>query len=95
MAATRITITVDGASLATASAIVAERGRELATTNGSHEVTIAGRFEQGTRTLPWLLHQLDHAGVDVRAADVRVPTLDDVFLSLTGRSLREESEVAA
>jgi hypothetical protein len=24
-----------------------------------------------------------------------VPTLDDVFLSLTGRSLREESEVAA
>ena len=29
------------------------------------------------------------------AADVRVPTLDDVFLSLTGRSLREESEVAA
>jgi ABC-2 type transport system ATP-binding protein len=95
LAGDRITITVDGASLATASAIVAERGRELATTNGSHEVTIAGRFEQGTRTLPWLLHQLDHAGVDVRAADVRVPTLDDVFLSLTGRSLREESEVAA
>ena len=26
----------------------------------------------------------------MRAADVRVPTLDDVFLSLTGRSLREE-----
>jgi len=24
-----------------------------------------------------------------------VPTLDDVFLSLTGRSLREESEVAS
>jgi ABC-2 type transport system ATP-binding protein len=45
--------------------------------------------------LPWLLRELDHVGVDVRAADVRVPTLDDVFLSLTGRSLREESEVAA
>ena len=29
------------------------------------------------------------------AADVRVPTLDDVFLSLTGRSLREESEAPA
>ena len=26
----------------------------------------------------------------VLAADVRVPTLDDVFLSLTGRSLRED-----
>ena len=32
----------------------------------------------------------------MRAAEVRVPTLDDVFLSLTGRSLREETvEVAA
>ena len=45
--------------------------------------------------LPWLLRELDHAGVEVQAADVRVPTLDDVFLSLTGRSLREESEVAS
>jgi ABC-2 type transport system ATP-binding protein len=39
-----------------------------------------------------LLRELDQAGVEVRAADVRVPTLDDVFLSLTGRSLREEEE---
>ena len=75
--------------------MVAERGSELTTTNGSREVTIADDLIRGTRTLPWLLRELDHAGVDVRAADVRVPTLDDVFLSLTGRSLREESEVAA
>ena len=34
-------------------------------------------------------------GSAVLAADVQVPTLDDVFLSLTGRSLREEAEVAA
>ena len=88
-------ITVDGSNAPTASAVVAERGRELITTNGSREVTIAGRFDQGTRTLPWLLRELDHAGVEVRAADVRVPTLDDVFLSLTGRSLREQNEVAA
>jgi ABC-2 type transport system ATP-binding protein len=53
-----------------------------------------GRFDRGARTLPWLLRELDHAGVNVRAADVQVPTLDDVFLSLTGRSLREE-EVAS
>ena len=97
LAGDRIAITVDGAYAAAASAVVAGRGRELTTTNGSREVTIAGRFDQGTRTLPRLLRELDHAGVDVRAADVRVPTLDDVFLSLTGRSLREdaESEVAA
>ena len=95
LAGDRIVITVDGADAAAASAVVAGRGTELTTSNGSREVTIAGRFDQGTRTLPWLLRELDHAGVDVRAADVRVPTLDDVFLSLTGRSLREESEVAA
>jgi ABC-2 type transport system ATP-binding protein len=94
LAGDRIMITVDGTSLATASSVVAARGRELTTSNGSREVTIAGRFDQGARTLPWLLRELDHAGVAVRAADVRVPTLDDVFLSLTGRSLREESEVA-
>jgi ABC-2 type transport system ATP-binding protein len=92
LAGDRIMITVDGASAPTASALVAERGSELTTLNGSREVTIAGRFDQGTRALPWLLRELDHAGVEVRAADVRVPTLDDVFLSLTGRSLREESE---
>jgi ABC-2 type transport system ATP-binding protein len=94
LAGDRILITVDGASASAASALVAERGRELTTSNGSREVTIAGRFDQGTRALPRLLRELDHAGVQVRAADVRVPTLDDVFLSLTGRSLREESEVA-
>jgi ABC-2 type transport system ATP-binding protein len=92
LAGDRILITVDGASAPAVSALVAERGRELTTSNGSREVTIAGRFDQGTRALPWLLRELDHAGVEVRAADVRVPTLDDVFLSLTGRSLREESE---
>ena len=95
LAGDRILITVDGASAPAASALVAERGRELTTSNGSREVTIAGRFDQGTRALPRLLRELDHAGVQVRAADVRVPTLDDVFLSLTGRSLREESEVAS
>ena len=95
LAGDRIVITIDGNDLAPTAAVVATRGTDLITSNGSREVTIAGRFEQGTRTLPWLLRELDHAGVDVRAADVRVPTLDDVFLSLTGRSLREESEVAA
>ncbi len=54
-----------------------------------------GRFERGTRTLPGLLASLHGAGLEVRAADVRIPTLDDVFLSLTGRSLREESEAVA
>jgi ABC-2 type transport system ATP-binding protein len=39
--------------------------------------------------MPGVLERLRAAGVDVIAASARQPTLDDVFLNLTGRSLRE------
>jgi ABC-2 type transport system ATP-binding protein len=58
-------------------------------------VAVSGHFDQGRQLLPMLLRELDASGIAVRAAEVRVPTLDDVFLSLTGRSLREDVEVAA
>jgi ABC-2 type transport system ATP-binding protein len=41
------------------------------------------------RLLPGLLRDLDDERIDVVAAEVVRPTLDDVFLNLTGRSLRE------
>ncbi|WP_297082700.1 ATP-binding cassette domain-containing protein [uncultured Demequina sp.] len=46
----------------------------------------------GASTLPQLLRGLgdDH---DVVGVEVRRPTLDDVFLTMTGRSLRDEVEV--
>ena len=34
---------------------------------------------------------LDAAGVSLAAIEVRRPTLDDVFLTMTGRSLREDA----
>ncbi|MRH90135.1 ATP-binding cassette domain-containing protein [Nocardia sp. SYP-A9097] len=40
----------------------------------------------GTRTLVEALRRLDDAGVHVLDAEVHRPTLDDVFLSLTGKS---------
>jgi ABC-2 type transport system ATP-binding protein len=40
--------------------------------------------------LPALLRELDRDGRTVRTAELARPTLDDVFLRLTGRSLREE-----
>jgi ABC-2 type transport system ATP-binding protein len=43
----------------------------------------------GAAALPGLLRELDAKGVDLAAVEVRRPTLDDVFLSLTGRSLRD------
>ncbi len=49
------------------------------------------RVADAPGALPSLLRALDAASVDVFSAEVRRPTLDDVFLALTGRSLREEA----
>jgi ABC-2 type transport system ATP-binding protein len=43
----------------------------------------------GARALPVLLADLTRAGIDAIGVDVNRPTLDDVFLTLTGRSLRD------
>ncbi len=43
----------------------------------------------GGAALPGLLRTLDARGISPDAVEVRRPTLDDVFLSLTGRSLRD------
>jgi ABC-2 type transport system ATP-binding protein len=71
---------------------VAEATR-LAGTLGEPTVdgeTVQVRVENGGAALPGLLRELDRAGVALAAVEVRRPTLDDVFLSLTGRSLRDE-----
>lgn len=52
--------------------------------------TVQVRVSDGGAALPGLLRELDRAGVALAAVEVRRPTLDDVFLSLTGRSLRDE-----
>jgi ABC-2 type transport system ATP-binding protein len=44
--------------------------------------------------LPSVFDALSSAGVHVAGVEVRSPTLDDVFLSLTGRALRDESVAA-
>ena len=46
----------------------------------------------GTAVLPKLLRELDAAGIHVLGAEVKRPTLDDVFLALTGRSIREDND---
>lgn len=48
----------------------------------------------GAFLTPKLLHSLDDAGIAVNSVEVARPTLDDVFLKLTGRSLREDAAVA-
>ncbi|MBN0041585.1 ATP-binding cassette domain-containing protein [Cellulosimicrobium cellulans] len=51
--------------------------------------TLEVRAERGDAYLPRLLRAADADGIAVETAQVHRPTLDDVFLALTGRSLRE------
>ncbi|MGO1318052.1 MAG: ATP-binding cassette domain-containing protein [Cellulomonadaceae bacterium] len=55
--------------------------------DGSSELQV--RVDHGPSALPTLLRATEATGFVVTSADLRRPTLDDVFLTLTGRSLRE------
>jgi ABC-2 type transport system ATP-binding protein len=64
------------------------------------DARVVGRVPAGGAALVRLVRELDAAGVTVAGIESRRPSLDDVFLGLTGRSLREEgapalAEVAA
>ncbi|MEU6554350.1 ATP-binding cassette domain-containing protein [Streptomyces sp. NPDC046915] len=50
---------------------------------------VAGRVHRSGTVLPGLARELDATGVKLVSLEVRRPTLDDVFLTLTGRSLRD------
>ena len=52
---------------------------------------VALRVPRAGRELPALLRILDKDGIELDSIEVRRPTLDDVFLTLTGRSLREDA----
>ena len=70
-------------SLLAASPVV----REVTVADGALRLTV----EHGEEALPVLLRTLDGAGITMSAISLSRPTLDDVFLTLTGRSLRDDS----
>ena len=51
------------------------------------------RLPDGARLAPGLLKDMDDAGAPALRLELKPPTLDDVFLELTGRSLREGGKV--
>jgi len=54
-------------------------------------VEVSARIPGGASVLPELLRHLDQQGTPAASAEVARATLDDVFLHLTGRSLRESA----
>jgi ABC-2 type transport system ATP-binding protein len=64
---------------------------------GAQELSVDGgevrfRVPRGDVALPELLRALDTKDIAMLSVQVHRPTLDDVFLTLTGRSLREAEE---
>jgi len=54
-------------------------------------VSIHLTIKNGERTMPDLLRLMDGCNLQVQGATLSRPSLDDVFLKYTGRSLREEA----
>ncbi|MFC8192996.1 ATP-binding cassette domain-containing protein [Cellulomonas sp. NPDC057328] len=88
LAGDRLEVTAASPDEAARLAALVERlpgGREVVVT-GTH---VTGRVADGPASVPAVVRAADAAGVEVLAAQAVRPTLDDVFLALTGRSLRD------
>jgi ABC-2 type transport system ATP-binding protein len=75
-------------------AVLSSFGEPLPVTNGSAAV----RLSEGTNELADIVRRLDGEGIQVADLQVHAPSLDDVFLAKTGRSLEgagEEQRVEA
>lgn len=83
-----ITVTTGDEESARHAATVGEQvpGAHGATADGK---TVRLRLGDGAAGLPEYLRALEAAGVKALTAELSRPTLDDVFLNLTGRRLRE------
>src|SRR5450432_153379 len=79
-----ITVGVSGEPSAAAGALASQPGLRGITT-GQNSVRLTA--DSGEESLPGLLRALDAARITLESIQVARPTLDDVFLTLTGRSL--------
>ncbi len=94
LAGDRMAVRLADPTEATQALAVAEHlgsAHDLRTADGLVEL----RLPDGAEVLPVYLRELDRRGIGVTSAEVTRPTLDDVFLNLTGRSLREEAAAEA
>ncbi|HJQ45041.1 MAG TPA: ATP-binding cassette domain-containing protein [Amycolatopsis sp.] len=84
----------DGVTIGVAAEFVPVAAEIAGRIEGAHEVTtvdssVSFRVPRGDTAMPELLRALDAQGIAMTSMQVQRPTLDDVFLTLTGRSLRD------
>lgn len=89
LGADMIVATVEGDAEAAARAVATLPGVEQASTHGD-EVLV--RVDDGDAAIGAVAVALHGCGVPVRSLTLRTPTLDDVFLELTGGHLRAQED---
>jgi len=70
-------------------AVAAEKLATVAQSVRTSGTQVSGRVARAGRVVPGLLRDVEAAGVALESIEVHRPTLDDVFLTKTGRSLRD------
>ena len=60
-------------------------------TSGADQRTLVGPVENAAQSLQAVLKDLGQSEIELNDAGMRRPTLDDVFLQLTGHSVKEEA----
>ncbi|WP_291045651.1 ATP-binding cassette domain-containing protein [Herbiconiux sp.] len=87
-----VSLVVADASKAAAAAELLGRiaDTEVEVTGAQAGAAVSARVRGAGHEVAGLIRGLDAAGIDLESIEVRRPTLDDVFLDLTGRSLREQ-----
>lgn len=86
-----VTLTVSGGGAALAERLRPTGAQAVhGVQSGAEQVVVT--TTNGPESVPAILDAARAAEITVTAVDVRQASLDDVFLSLTGRSLREEAQ---
>ena len=57
-----------------------------------HEKTLTLGVEKGDEKIPIIIEIAQKINVKIKSISVRKPTLDDVFLSYTGRTIRDDEQ---
>jgi len=74
----------DAEALPDVAAVLSDAGRDLRVDRATRRVSVA--VDDGTRRLMEAMRALDHVGAGVEDISLRRPTLDEVFLTFTGKS---------
>ena len=67
------------------------QGQPFVREASSDDEVLRLRVDRGEQAMPAILRVLDGAGIELKSLSLSRPSLDDVFLRQTGRSLREQA----